>query len=138
MFSHKLTLIFLVTKRKCIVAFKLNSVGFIVWRIIIIQKSFSNLQIAFIENVPINVSYSIQDLIFYILVQKQPSRGSLKKRCSKIMQQIYRRTLRHGFSAVNLLHIFRTPLLKSTSGRLLLLVLIAFIGIIRTVTKEMS
>ena len=28
--------------------------------------------------------------------------------------------LRHGCSAVNLLHIFRTPFLKNTSGRLLL------------------
>ena len=28
--------------------------------------------------------------------------------------------LRHGWSPVNLLHIFRTPLLKNTSGRLLL------------------
>ena len=29
-------------------------------------------------------------------------------------------TLRHGCSSVKLLHIFRTPLLKNTSGRLLL------------------
>ena len=29
-------------------------------------------------------------------------------------------TLRHGCSPVNLLHIFRTPFLKNTSGRLLL------------------
>ena len=28
--------------------------------------------------------------------------------------------LRHGCSPVNLLHIFRTPILKNTSGRLLL------------------
>ena len=50
---------------------------------------------------------------------KQPSRGVLRKRCSKNMQQIYRRTpmpnfieitLRHGCSAVDLLHIFRTSL----------------------------
>ena len=59
----------------------------------------------------------------------------LPKRCSKNMQQIYRRTptpkcdfnsnfieitLRHGYSPVNFLHIFRTPFLKNTSGRLLL------------------
>ena len=84
------------------------------------------------------IVFRILYLMCYILVQKQPSRGFLKKRCSKIMQQIYRRTLRHGFSAVNLLNIFRTTLLKKTSGRLLLLVLITFIGIMRTVTKEMS
>ena len=29
-------------------------------------------------------------------------------------------TLRHGCSPVNLLHIFRTPFAKNTSGRLLL------------------
>ena len=29
-------------------------------------------------------------------------------------------TLRHGRSPVNLLHIFKTPFLKNTSGRLLL------------------
>ena len=47
------------------------------------------------------------------------------------MQQIYKRTpilqsnfieiaLRHGCSPANLLHIFSTPFLKNTSGRLLL------------------
>ena len=57
--------------------------------------------------------------------------GVLRKRSSENMQQIYRRTpmpkcdfnkvaLRHGHSPVNLLHIFRTPFLKNTSGRLLL------------------
>ena len=71
-------------------------------------------------------------------VQKQPSRRVLRKRCFENMQQIYRRTpmpkcdfnkfasnfieiaLRHGCSPVNLLHIFKTPFLKNTSGRLLL------------------
>ena len=61
--------------------------------------------------------------------QKQPSRGVLRNRCSENMQQIYRRklqsnfieiTLRHGCSLVNLLHIFRTPVSKNTSGGLLL------------------
>ena len=42
-------------------------------------------------------------------ILKQSFRGVLIKRCSKKMQQIYRR--------VTLLHIFRTP--KNTSGRLL-------------------
>ena len=49
--------------------------------------------------------------------QKQPTRGVPRKRCSENMQQI---TLRDGCSPVNLLHIFRTPFLKNTSGRLLL------------------
>ena len=71
-------------------------------------------------------------------MQKQPSRGVLRKRFSENMRQIYRRTpmpkcdfkklqrnffdikLRHGCSPVNLQHIFRTPFHKNTSGRLLL------------------
>ena len=66
--------------------------------------------------------------------QKQPSRGVLKKSCSENMQQIFRRipvpkcnfnkvgcnfietALRHERSPVNLLHIFRTPFPKNTSG----------------------
>ena len=69
-------------------------------------------------------------------LRKQPSRGALKKSCSENMLQIYRRTsmpkcdfnkvdrnkeitLRYGCSPVNLLHIFRTPFFKDTSGRLL-------------------
>ena len=57
--------------------------------------------------------------------QKQPSRGVLRKKCSENMQQVYisiklQITLRHGCSPVNLLHIFRTPFPKNTSGRLLL------------------
>ena len=59
-------------------------------------------------------------------IQRQLSRGVLRKRCSENMQQIYRRTsmpkcdfnkvaLRHGCSLGNLLHIFRTPFLKNTS-----------------------
>ena len=69
--------------------------------------------------------------------QKQPPRCVLSKRCSKNMQQIYRGTLlskcdfnlqsnfieitlRHGRSPVILLHIFKIPFSKSTSGWLLL------------------
>ena len=70
--------------------------------------------------------------------QKQLSRGVLTKRYSENMQQIYRRTLmpkcdfnkvarnfieitlQHGCSPVNLLHIFRTPFSKYTSGWLLI------------------
>ena len=72
-------------------------------------------------------------------LQKQPSRGVLRKRCSENMQQITGEhpcwsvisinlqrnfieiTLRHhGCSPVNLLHVFRTPFHKNTSGWLLL------------------
>ena len=75
-------------------------------------------------------------------LQNQPPRGVLKKSCSENMQQIYRKTpllkcdfnkvalhfieivLQHGYFPVNLLHIFRTPFLKNTSGLLLLDILI--------------
>ena len=72
------------------------------------------------------------------LINKQPSRGVLKKRCFEIMQQIYRKNpcrsvisikllfnfieiaLQHVCSPVNLWHIFKTPFSKNTSRRLLL------------------
>ena len=48
------------------------------------------------------------------------SKGVPRKRCFERMQQIYRRNLqivlRHGCSPVNLLHIFRTPFSRNTSG----------------------
>ena len=79
-------------------------------------------------------------------LQKQPPKGVPRKRCSENIQQIYRRTSmprcdfnkvacvisiklqsnfieiapRHGGSPVSLLHIFRIPFLKNTSGWLLL------------------
>ena len=58
--------------------------------------------------------------------QKQPSRGVLRKRCSENMQQVCSRAPMpkcekvHGCSPVNLLHLFRTPLLKNTIEGLLL------------------
>ena len=62
--------------------------------------------------------------------QKQPPRDVPRKRFSDNMQQMYGRTRMakcdfnkvtlHGCSPVNLLHIFRTPFLKNTSGWLLL------------------
>ena len=91
-----------------------------------INKSCSRLQAR-------NSVYFTVSLINPIL-QKQPSRGVSRNRCSKNMQQIYRRhpcrsaisikfqsnfieiALRHGCSPVNLLHIFRTPFLKNISG----------------------
>ena len=66
-------------------------------------------------------------------VQKQPSGGVYRKGYSENMWQIYRRksipksdfnfieiTLRHGWSPVNLLHIFKAPFSKNTSGGMLL------------------
>ena len=65
------------------------------------------------------------------IYQKQQSRDVFKKRCSKNMHQIYRKIpmpkcnfnkVASGWVfAVNLLHIFRTPILKNTSGGLLLI-----------------
>ena len=78
-------------------------------------------------------------LEFFSLFQKKPPRSVLGKSCSENLQQIYRRspmpkcdfnkaasnfieiTLWHGCSPVNLLHNFRTPFTKNTSGWLLLL-----------------
>ena len=69
---------------------------------------------------------------------KQPSRDVPRKRCSENMQQFtgehpcqsvisiklqnnfFEITLRHGCSPVSLLHIFRIPISKNTSGGLLL------------------
>ena len=64
-------------------------------------------------------------------IQKQPSRGVLKKRYSQNMQNygmpkcdfrsnFIEIALWHGCSPVNLLHIFKAPLPNNTSGRLLL------------------
>ena len=39
---------------------------------------------------------------------------------NKVALQLYEITLRHGWSPVNLLHIFKTPFLMNTSGWLLL------------------
>ena len=76
-------------------------------------------------------------IVIHIFVQKQPSRGILRKRCSENMQQNYRRTpkpkcdfnkvpieitFRIGCSPINLLNIFRIPFPKNTSGWLLLFV----------------
>ena len=62
---------------------------------------------------------------------KQPSSGVLRKKCSENMQLIYglyvklqsnfiEITLQHECSPVNLLHIFRAPFFRNTSGGLLL------------------
>ena len=92
--------------------------------------------------IPLLIRYNFHLLnvgvLYFCNGQKQPPRGVPWKRCSENMQQIYRRTsmpsaisikllcnfikiaLRHGCSPVNLLHIFRTPIPRNTSGWLLL------------------
>ena len=82
--------------------------------------------------------FSIICNILWSSIQKQPPRGVLKKRCSENMQKFTGEhlspsvnsiklqsnfieiTLRHGWCPVNLLHIFRTPFPRNTSGWLLL------------------
>ena len=95
------------------------------------QKAFANIR-------------KLLQIFFYTFIfikftmQKQPSRGVFRKRCSGNMQQIYRRTPmpKYDFNKValqiywnrtsawvfsyNLLRIFWTPFYKNTSGWLLL------------------
>ena len=88
------------------------------------------------------------------VIQKSPPRGVLRKRrsevCSKFTGERPRRsvtlikllgtfigiTLRHGCSPVNLLHIFRIPFSKSTSGRLLLVIRIILVKNLKCIKKE--
>ena len=81
--------------------------------------------------------YFFNELRVSFKLQKQPSRGVFKKRCSENMQPIYKKTpipkcdfkkltcnfieiaRWHGCSPVNLLDIFRTPFPNNTSGQLL-------------------
>ena len=76
---------------------------------------------------------------YSLIRQKQPPRGVLTNRCSENMHKFTREhpcrsvisiklqsniieiTLPHGCSPVNLLHIFRTPFPRNTSGWLLLI-----------------
>ena len=61
-----------------------------------------------------------------VFTQKQSPRGAPRKRCSKNMQQFYRRTpmpkcdfnkvALHWCSPVNSLHIYRIPFPRNTSG----------------------
>ena len=64
-----------------------------------------------------------------IHIQKQPSRGILKKRFTgehpcrsatsiNLQCNFIEIALQHGCSPVNVLHIFKTPFLRNTSGRL--------------------
>ena len=77
------------------------------------------------------IGYSPQDKMFVMLEKKRiicNTEGlseAVVESCSENMQQIYWRTplpitLPRGSSPVSLLHIFRTPFTKNTSGWLLL------------------
>ena len=97
-----------------------------------------------------NMKWAIGFRIVKGIMQKQPPRGVLWKSYSENMQQIYRRTtirnvisiklfcnfigitLLHGCCPVNLLHIFRTPFPKNTSGWLLLIAVISILQIYDT------
>ena len=97
-------------------------------------SSHTNLKRSSFNKVATSICYSLYsgEQTVISLRQKQPPRGVPWKRCSENMQQIYRRTpmldsnfieiaLRHGCSPVNLLHIFKIPFPKKTTGRLHLL-----------------
>ena len=49
---------------------------------------------------------------------------------NKVASNFVEITLRHGCSSTNLLHIFRAPFYKNTSGGLLLIMLKIFINVI--------
>ena len=74
----------------------------------------------------IKVGYDLRNYIgsYRNVMQKQLSRGYLRKRCSGKIQQIYRRTPIPKFDfnkvALNLLNIFRVPFPKNTPGWLFL------------------
>ena len=109
-----------------------------------IENWFSILQVFFLFDPKVLTLFEVLAckcfIAFSKVMQKQPSRGALRKRCFENIQQIYSRTpmpksdfnkvalqsnfieitLRHGCSSVNLLRIFRTPFTKNTPGRLLL------------------
>ena len=83
------------------------------------------------------------------MLQKQPFKSVLRKRCSKNMQQIYRTpwqvafnfieiALWHGCSQVNLLHIFRTPFPKNTSGGLFLVLINSKKGVLQEYLRAMA
>ena len=90
------------------------------------------------------IDLSFPDMFISRHVYKQSSRGFLKKRCFENIQQIYRRNaisiklqsnfietaLQHGCSPVNLLHNFRKPFPKNTSGWLLLYVVLNLVDFI--------
>ena len=53
------------------------------------------------------------ELDWSLMIQKQSPRSVLRKRCFENMQWIIEITLPHRWSPVNMLHIFRTTLLRT-------------------------
>ena len=86
---------------------------------------------------------------YLLYLQKQSSRGVPMKMCSENVQQFYKRTpipkcnfnkialqlyyTWYGCSTINLLHIFRTPFPKNTSGKLLLYLVVIHRSVCRTI-----
>ena len=109
-----------------------------------IENWFSILQVFFLFDPKVLTLFEVLAckcfIAFSKVMQKQPSRGALRKRCFENIQQIYSRTpmpkcdfnkvalqsnfieitLPRGCSSVNLLRIFRIPFTKNTPERLLL------------------
>ena len=61
----------------------------------------------------LKLSFLWMALTLNFKIQKQPSRGVLRKRCSENMQQIYRRTPCRSTTSIKLQQIYRrTPMVK--------------------------
>ena len=99
-------------------------------------KSFDHISHTLSQDETAYIIY--KQLAFRYNIQKKPPTGVPRKSCSekcskftgehlcrsvisiKLQSNFIDILLQHEFSPVNLLHIFRTPFLKNTSGRLLL------------------
>ena len=82
-------------------------------------------------------------LFLQFVFQKQPSRGVLRKArrsgiSIKLLCKFIEIALRHWCFPVNLLHIYRTPFPKNTSGRLLLVYIHFFLILDYTVDITLS
>ena len=103
------------------------------------SEMFKILFCSFLES---SIIFSCNHIAIHVAkTKKQPPRGVPRKSYSENMQQIYGRTpmpkcdfnrsnfieitLRDGCSPVNLLHIFRTPFPRDTSGWLLLIYVVS-------------
>ena len=86
----------------------------------------------FFEGVILDLYYNGVTIPDIFVIQKQPFRGVLRKRCSKNVQQIHKRTpmskcdfskvAKHEYYAVNLMYICGTFFHNNVSGGLLLII----------------